>query len=184
MNCHRMHLIHRNVLTVSATSVLLVAISGCGADGQEPKYVIPSTLCGININSSEFTPFLPGGRKIAIREKSSSTLKRCEVVVDKNVIATTSREWMGAGRTTSYFAALQTLDTLQGSAEGGRYLYSGNEAFGKTSTCVGTQHKQELYTAVQARGSEHEDANAMKRFIISFTKEVGKSNECTAGVQE
>ncbi|MER5937663.1 hypothetical protein ABT121_10130 [Streptomyces sp. NPDC001928] len=104
--------------------------------------------------------------------------------MDGNVIATTSREWVGAGRTAWYFAALQTLDPLQGSAEGGRYRYSGNEAFGKTGTCIDTRHKRELYTAIQARGSKHEDVDVMKCLIISFTEEVEKSNECTAGVQE
>lgn len=60
-------------------------------------------------------------------------------------------------------------------------MYSGFEAFGKTRGCVDTRYKQELYTVVQAEGSKHRDAEAMKHLILAFTGEIEKSAECTAG---
>ncbi len=87
--------------------------------------------------------------------------------------------WLEKGRTTAYFARGQTLDDPTESEQGGRFLYSGYEAFGKTKTCVDKKYGQELYTAVQAQGSRHRDTDAMKRLIVAYTKEVEKSAACT-----
>ncbi|GAB7104860.1 hypothetical protein JCM4814A_31740 [Streptomyces phaeofaciens JCM 4814] len=164
--------------TILAAAFLLVACSG---EEQKREYALPDTLCGTAVDRDALAPFLPTGSKIAVKDKSYSGSKGCQVVVDKKLIVTSAQMWMEEGRTTAFVAARQSLSTLDETAEDGRFVYSGNEAFGKTRGCVDTKYKQELYTVIQAEGSEYKDAKAMKRLIISFTEAVEKSAECTAG---
>jgi hypothetical protein len=156
-------------------------IAGCGGDGQEREYAIPSSLCGTAVDSDTLAPFLPAGKKITVRDNSYSGAKGCQVIVDKKLIVTTTQMWLEEGKTTAYFAARQSFDSLDHSAEGGRFRYSSYEAFGKTRNCVDTKYKQELYTMMQAEGSKHRDAEAMKRLITAYTKKVEGSTECTQG---
>ncbi|GAA3828986.1 hypothetical protein ACFS5L_44505 [Streptomyces phyllanthi] len=168
-------------LAIAAVTALVAATSGCSGDKEEREYAVPSALCGMAVDAEDLTPFLPAGRKITVRDKSSTGIESCEVVVDDTLILTTTQAWLEQGRTTAYFASGQTLNALDHSAEEGRFRYSGNEAFGKAQGCTDTKDKQELYTAIQAQGSKHRDADAMKRLIASYTKEVESSAECTAG---
>jgi hypothetical protein len=158
-------------------------MSGCGGDEQKREYAVPRTLCGTKIDSATLTPFFPPGRKITVRNHSYTGIgvKGCQVVVDNNVVLSTTQAWLEKGKTTAYFAAGQTLQDPDRSASGGRFLYSGNQSFGKTQGCVDAKYQEELYTAVQAEGSKHKDADAMKRVIVSYTDTVEKSAECTAG---
>ncbi|WP_051858481.1 hypothetical protein [Streptomyces cellulosae] len=126
------------------------------------------------------TPFLPAGHKITVKDNSYSGTKGCQVIVDNKLILTTSQMWRAEGKTTAYTAARESLEALDHSADGGRFRYSDYEAFGKTRNCVDTKYKQELYTTIQAEGSKYRDTEAMKRLIVSFTKEVEGSVECTA----
>jgi hypothetical protein len=171
----------RTVSSAAALAILAFAIMGCSGDEKEREYVIPSTLCGTAVDSDTLAPFLPSGRKITVRNKSYSGAKGCQVTVDNKFIFTTTQVWLEEGNTTAFVAARQSLDTPGHSAEAGRFRYSGYEAFGKTRGCVDAKYKQELYTIMQASGSKHRDAEAMKRLIVSYTKEVEKSAECTAG---
>jgi Arc/MetJ family transcription regulator len=172
----------RSFVGALATAALIATLTGCSG-GDERGYAAPRALCGITMDSDDLVPFLPSGSKISTREKSQSGVKRCEVVIDDKLIVTTTQAWLEEGRTTAYFASGQSLHSPEKSADGGRFRYSGNEAFGKTRGCVDSQHKQELYTAVQAQGSKHEDVDAMKRLIVSFTREVQNSAECRTGTR-
>ncbi|MCX4697515.1 MULTISPECIES: hypothetical protein [Streptomyces] len=166
---------------IAAITAMTSALSACSSEGQEREYTVPSSLCGTAIEATDLAPFLPAGHKITVRDKPYSGTKRCEVVVDNTLIVTTTQMWLKEGDTTAIFAYGQTLDTPKNSAEGGRFQYSGYEAFGKTHDCVDTKAKQALYTAIQAQGSKHRDADAMKRLILSYTKEVESSTECGEG---
>ncbi|MER6157632.1 hypothetical protein ABT147_19120 [Streptomyces sp. NPDC001868] len=167
-----------------ATAATLVSVlSACSNDGPEREYAIPATLCGTAIDSDDLAPFLPAGKDISVKGDSRSGIKDCEVVIDNVLVVTTTQAWLEDGRTTAYFASGKTLDTPTHSANGGRFQYSGREAFGKTRNCIDAKYRQELYTAVQAQGSKHTDADAMKRLIISYTSEVETSAECTGGAQ-
>ncbi|WP_409469325.1 hypothetical protein [Streptomyces sp. HC307] len=175
----------RGVAAISAIAALILTLSACGGNEQKRDYSIPDALCGVAVESDDLASFLPAGRDIDVRNKAASGVKTCEVVIDKKLIVTTTQAWLEEGKNTSYFAYSQSLENHDHSAEGGRFRYSGNEAFGKTDGCVDTQYGQELYTAVQAQGSEHSDADAMKRLITSFTSEVEASATCKASaVQE
>jgi hypothetical protein len=170
-----------SLISAAILTTLTLAITGCGGDEQKREYAIPSTLCGTTVDSDALTPFLPAGQKITVKDKSYSGAKGCQVAVDSKLIFTTSQVWLEEGNTTAFVAARQSLDKPSHSADSGRFRYSEYEAFGKTRGCVDTKYKQELYTIMQASGSKHRDAEAMKRLIISYTKEVEKSAECTAG---
>ncbi|MBD9733279.1 hypothetical protein IGX29_16025 [Streptomyces sp. H28] len=78
----------------------------------------------------------------------------------------------------SGFLRSQTLDPVEQTAGDGRYVYSDWQAFGKTRGCVDEKYDQELYTGIQAYGSEHREAEAMKRLIVPFTKAVETSDAC------
>lgn len=183
MNSQRNVLWSHHLRTMAITVSLVSALSGCSDDGPDREYAIPATLCGTVIDSDDLAPFLPAGREISVKDDFRSGIKDCEVIIDNVLVLTTTQAWLENGRTTAYFASGQTLDTPSHSAQGGRFRYSGKEAFGKTRHCVDAEYGQELYTAVQAQGSRHEDADAMKRLITSYTAEVEKSAECAAGAQ-
>ncbi|MFD5838348.1 hypothetical protein ACFWHV_33070 [Streptomyces collinus] len=168
-------------MPTATLTTLTLALTGCGGDEQQREYTIPSTLCGTAVDRDTLAPFLPPGHKITVKDKSYSGAKGCQVTVDNKLIFTTNQLWLEEGNTTAFVAARQSLDIPGHSAESGRFRYSGYEAFGKTRGCVDTKYKQELYATMQASGSKHRDAEAMKRLIISYTKEVEKSPECTAG---
>lgn len=162
-------------------AVLSAAPSGCSGSDQKREYTLPRSLCGTAIDTDDLANFLPPGKRITVRKKPYSGVKNCEVVVDDKLIVTTTLAWLEEGKTTAYFSAGQSLEAPEHSADAGRFRFSDSEAFGKTQDCVDRRHKQELYTAVQAQGSEHRDADAMKRLIASFTKEIEASEACTAG---
>jgi hypothetical protein len=168
------------LVVVSAIAVLVAALSGCGGDESGRDYAVPEDLCGVAVDAGELGPFLPDGKEITVRDESGGGTTVCEVVVDDKLALRATQAWVEEGKTTAYFASGQTLKAPQESAEGDRFRYSGNEAFGKTKGCVDEQHGQELYTAVQAQGSDHEDADAMKRLITAYTSEVEGSAACKA----
>ncbi|WP_416986083.1 hypothetical protein [Streptomyces sp. T028] len=174
----------RTALSFAAVTALLSILTGCGGGEEKREYAIPDTLCGIAVDPEAFAPLFPPGKTLTVTEKDYATATSCNIVVDKKSFATTTRTWLEEGRTTAYFATSLSLDPPKRSAEADRYRYSDREAFAKTQKCVDSQHKQELYTAVQIWDKTYKDADAMKRLISSFTTEVEKSAACTAGVEE
>jgi hypothetical protein len=168
-------------MLAAATAALVTTLSACGADEQKRDYAIPGELCGITVASDDLIPFLPAGKYLEVQGKETSGVKTCQVIVDKKLVVTATQAWLKEGKSTSYFAYSRSLGTQEHSTEGDRFRYSGNEAFGKTNGCVDTRYGRELYTAVQAQGSEHRDADAMKRLITSYTSEVETSAACKAG---
>ncbi|MGX1272718.1 hypothetical protein [Streptomyces phaeoluteigriseus] len=165
----------------AALTALLLLVSGCGNEEQKRNYAIPRSLCGMNVDSEALASFLPAGQKVTVKDRSYPGTKGCQVIVDGTLIVTAVQTWVDEGRTAAFVAASQSLDTVDRSAEEGRYQYSGYEAYGKTHGCVDTKYKQELYAVIQAPSSEHHDPDAMKRLIVSFTKSVEESAECMSG---
>ncbi|CAL9293750.1 hypothetical protein ABZ568_32365 [Streptomyces olindensis] len=166
---------------VAAISVLAAAMSACDSNESARDYAVPKKLCGVAVDAGDLEPFLPNGKGITVRDKSGGGTKVCEVVVDNKLALRATQAWVEEGKTTAYFASSQSLKAPEHSAEEERFRYSGNEAFGKTDGCVDERHGQELYTAVQAQGSDHSDAEAMKRLITAYTSEVEASAACKAG---
>lgn len=163
---------------VPAIAVLVAALSGCGGDESGRDYAVPEKLCGFAVDAADLGPFLPDGRDISVRQKAGGGTKVCEVVVDDKLALRATQAWVEEGKTTAYFASSQSLEAPEHSVEGERFRYSGNQGFGKTRACVDEQHRQELYTAFQAQGSDHRDADAMKRLITAYTGEVEASPAC------
>lgn len=171
------------LIGVTIIALLFVAVSACG-DEERRDYTVPQALCGTPVDAEELTPFLPSGNKISVRKRPRSFVRLCDVVIDSKLVVITTQEWLEKGRTTRYFARGQTLENPNRSARNGRLLYSDREAFIKTQGCVDSRTGQELYVAVQASGSRHKDAEAMKRLVVSFAKEVENSSACTAGPEQ
>jgi hypothetical protein len=108
-------------------------------------------------------------------------MKQCEVIVDGLLIVTTMQVWLEGGWTVKRLVSGLSFEAIDHPADDGRFWYGVNESYGKVRNCVDVKHKQELYTGFQAGGSEHEDSDAMKRIILSYTREVERSAECTEG---
>ncbi|WP_159072800.1 hypothetical protein [Streptomyces glaucescens] len=174
----------RGMVVVPAVAVLVAALSGCGGDESRRDYAIPENLCGIAVDADDLGQFLPDGEDVTEREKSGGGTKVCEVVVDDKLALRATQAWVEEGKTTAYFASSQSLEAPEQSADDERFRYSGNEAFGKTGGCVDERNGQELYTAVQAQGSEHSDADAMRRLITAYTSQVEASASCGASATD
>ncbi|WP_432053822.1 hypothetical protein [Streptomyces sp. bgisy022] len=139
---------------------------------------MPSTLCGVRVDAEELTPFLPPGEKLTVTPQVRPSSTWCDLRVDGTLAVRTVQKWWQGGRDTAYFLRSQTLEEVTESAEKGRFVYSGTQGFGKTKRCVDEKYGQELYTGFQAYASDHEDAEAMKRLIVSFTERVERSDAC------
>ncbi|WP_158778899.1 hypothetical protein [Streptomyces cellulosae] len=76
-------------------------------------------------------------------------------------------------------AAYDKMDDSQ-LTDDGRFLYSGTGAVGKTATsCKSSDHPdQSLYGVVQVFTPDRSDADAMKNFIMAYSKALADSNEC------
>ncbi|MFD5266090.1 hypothetical protein [Streptomyces sp. NPDC058335] len=169
------------ILLSTAALMLLLLLSGCGSEEQKRNYAIPRALCGLAVDGEALTNILPGGDKVTVKDRSYPGTQGCQVIVDGVLIVTAVQMWVDEGQTAAFVAATHSIDTVDRSAEKGRYQYSGYEAYGKTHGCVDTKYKQELYAVIQAPSSKKPDPEAMKRLIVSFTKSVEKSAECTSG---
>ncbi|MEU3949318.1 hypothetical protein [Streptomyces sp. NPDC029526] len=156
---------------------MLTAVA-CGSDDGSRDYSVPSTFCGTRVDAEELTPFLPPGRRIAVEPDVSPGTAWCDVSVDGKLAVRTVQTWWQGGRDTAHFLRGQTLREMEASAENGRFVYSGTQGFGKTKGCVDEKYGQELYTGFQVFDTDHEDADAMKRLIVSFTERVERSDAC------
>ncbi|WP_282089735.1 hypothetical protein [Streptomyces tendae] len=158
----------------------LTLIAGCsnGDEKADRAYAVPSNLCGTSVDSDEVSPFFPAGESITVQKDDHLGSQICKVVVDKRLILTATQAWVAGGKTTAYFASGQTLEKISLSSNAGKYRFSGNEGFGKAADCTHNEHDQELYTALQFQGSKHNDSDAMKHLITSYTKEVESSSLC------
>ncbi|MFF8322462.1 hypothetical protein ACF06V_35590 [Streptomyces bobili] len=166
---------------VGGLAALVLLLAACGNDDQKRDYAIPHALCDMTVDSEALARILPGGHEIIAKDRSYPGTKGCQVIVDGVLIVTAVQMWVEEGRTAASVAADQSFGTLDRSAKEGRYQYSGHEAYGKTQGCVDTKYKQELYAVIQAPSSKRSDLDAMKRLIVSFTKSVEESAECTSG---
>ncbi|MGZ0202927.1 hypothetical protein ACNFR7_22405 [Streptomyces sp. RM1] len=183
MDTIRVRAILRPVAAVSAAAALLVALCGCGGTKEKREYAVPRALCGIPVDSKTLTPFLPGGRTLTTKQKLSDGWGvRCEVRVDSHLAAQTSLQWLADAPNTTYFVGGQANSKLDHRAEGGRFLYSGWEAFGETRNCTSKKLLgARLFTAFQMYSAEHRDANAMKHLITDYTNAAEKTDTCASG---
>ncbi|MEU3249609.1 hypothetical protein [Streptomyces sp. NPDC006997] len=161
---------------------LLLTASGCGAGESERKYAVPDSLCEISVGADDLAAFLPSGNKLRVQEEEVSGIKTCEVIVDRTVVASAMRAWEEEMNLTAYAVGLSQEPPTR-SARNGRFVYSGRSGFGKTQGCTSSRYRSDkgdhvLYTSIQMWTSKHQDADAMKRLIISYTEEVEKSAEC------
>ncbi|MGY9068557.1 hypothetical protein [Streptomyces murinus] len=172
----------RPVVVVSIAAALLVGLSGCGEHKAKREYAVPRSLCGIPVDSETLAPFLPGGRKLSVKQTMSSMSGiSCQVRVDNHFPVQTSLWWTNQPNTAGY-VGLQNNSKLDHRADGGRFLYSGWEAFGETRNCTSKKLLgARLFTAFQMETSDHQDADAMKRLITEYTNAVEKTDTCKYG---
>lgn len=166
-------------LSIAIGVALLPALSACSSTQENPEYTMPDSLCGTKVNEKLFSSFMPPGEKLTTKESSPTpNSTKCAISVDGKIVAQTSQEWwdnMGVLE----FARGMTLDDPANQSKDGMYAYSDDQAFGKTKECTASEHKnQVLYTAIQFPGSEHRDADGMKKLITDYTDSVQASSAC------
>jgi hypothetical protein len=161
---------------------MATGLTACG--GEKREYAAPTSLCGIPVDSGELAPFLPPGKKIKVEERDPenelSWKTGCAVFVDGKDVLATSVAWEEPDTRTSDFAGGVTLERPDHSTDDGHFLWSDREGFGRTE-CTAPDDDDRLFVALRAYGSEHKDADAMKRIITAFTKAVEKSDACGSG---
>ncbi|MFE7839972.1 hypothetical protein ACFU53_29135 [Streptomyces sp. NPDC057474] len=169
---------HRPVYICGAI-VFLVTLSGCTGDQEKREYSVPKSACGTSINAKALSAFLPSGKGLTTKITTDSRgILKCAVSVDGKLIVQTSQEWWN-DMSVFEFARGMTLDDPDQQTDNGRYTYSGYQAFGKVSSCQSSKHKdQVLYAAVQAVGSKHRDAAAMKQLITDYIEAIEDSDQC------
>ncbi|MFE1886855.1 hypothetical protein [Streptomyces diastatochromogenes] len=165
--------------TAVAISALLITLSGCSGSQPNREYSAPESLCGTTVDAEELSDFLPAGKKVSTKETAASpTATRCSVSVDGKRIVYAAQEWWN-DMSVLEFARGLTLEKVDQQTSDGRFAYSGDQAFGKAEGCRNRhQDHQDLYTAIQATGSKHKDAAAMRRLITAYTKAVEQSKAC------
>ncbi|MEU5532595.1 hypothetical protein [Streptomyces sp. NPDC020362] len=173
----------RSIAIASATVTLLGTLSACSEHKEKRQYAVPHSLCGIPVDNGILAPFMPPGRKITVKQELPAGLAaRCEVRVDSRLAVQASQEWL-SGPNTASFVGGQANSKLDHQAEGGRFLYSGWEAFGETRRCKKEKLLgNDLFTAFQMNSSDHQDADAMKQLITAYTKAVEKTDTCKRGL--
>ncbi|MGW4302759.1 hypothetical protein ACWEHT_23775 [Streptomyces sp. NPDC004646] len=137
-------------------------------------------MCGTPVESKELYEFLPPGKKVSSHiARKSENATSCALSVDGKQIVSTAQEWWNDMRIWE-FAGGMTLEKLDHQTKDGRFIYSGNRAYGKTVGCHSSRQPSDwvLYTGVQAFGSKHRDPAAMKKLIVSYTEAVEKSSAC------
>ncbi|MEU5061513.1 MULTISPECIES: hypothetical protein [unclassified Streptomyces] len=171
---------HSQAIVIALAGAVATTLSGCSGEEAKHSYTVPGTVCGAAVNAAELSSFLPPGEHISIKKSNPVTgSSQCDLLVDGHLGARITVEWWKSGTTTYDFAQGQTLADLDHSTEKGRYLYSRTQAFGKVEGCRNAAHKDELlFTAIQPNEPKHEDADAMKKLITSYTRAVGNSREC------
>ncbi|MEV3861043.1 hypothetical protein AB0J38_42880 [Streptomyces sp. NPDC050095] len=169
----------RFAVTLVALPALLGALTSCSSGEQKREYTTPESLCGTRVDSDALSTFLPPGRQVAVEQTvSTSRARRCAVSVDGRRIVYAAQEWWNDMSVLNFAQGL-TDKQPEHRTDDGRYAYSETEAFGRTEDCHSGEHAdQRLYTAVQATGSRHKDADAMKRLISTYTKQVEESEQC------
>ncbi|GEC06383.1 hypothetical protein SSP24_40380 [Streptomyces spinoverrucosus] len=176
MKNSQVHTPSRRVWVVVGTTTFLAALAGCTGEQTEREYAIPQSACGTRINAEELANFLPPGKKLSIKTTSKSeNVVKCAISVDGKLIVQTSQEWWN-DMSVIEFARGMTLENPEHRTDDGKYAYSGYQAFSKMTDCQ--RKDQVLYAAVQASGSEHRDAEAMKKIITDYTRAVEESRAC------
>ncbi|MFD7408352.1 hypothetical protein ACFV7R_38160 [Streptomyces sp. NPDC059866] len=160
-------------------TALLGVLSGCTEDQANREYAVPHSACGTPINAKAVSDFLPSGKKLTTKVTSNSrNTTKCAISVDDKLIVQTSQEWWN-DMSVFEFARGMTLDDPGQQTDDGAYAYSGYQAFSKVTNCRSSKHKdQVLFTAIQASGSKHRDATAMKQLITDYTHAVEDSPMC------
>jgi hypothetical protein len=169
----------RRILTLAGALSLFLVSTGCSSSDESRAYTVPHSLCGTPVDAEALSAFLPAGKKLTTRATSTAQgAIKCRVSVDGKAIVHTSQEWWDE-MSIMQFARGLTLDDPDRQTDDGRFAYSGYQAFGRADGCHNAQHRnQVLYTAIQATGSKHRDAIAMKELITKYTQAVGRSSAC------
>ncbi|WP_405661858.1 hypothetical protein [Streptomyces sp. RK9] len=161
--------------------ILGTTITGCSGDGEKRSYSTPNSLCGVAVNSSLLTPFLPPGEHVSTqRTFPVQGTEQCDVIVDKSKLTITAKKkwWPERGSVLDVAPASVRRKPYQ-IGEGKNILYAGTGAVGRTKDCVDPTHSdQRLFTIIQSFTPDRDDVGTMKKLIKAYTKEVEQSKAC------
>ncbi|MFD6798411.1 hypothetical protein [Streptomyces cyaneofuscatus] len=178
----RRHRFIGTAVSLSAVVALASTLSACSGDEPPKKaYTVPSSLCGITVDSALVKAALPGGDSLtSATVKPNGGTVRCNLSVDGKEALSLAHTWWTQGQTTATVAQ-GYADTDDGTlSDDLRFVHTGKAGVGKTvSSCkVSRQPDQDLYTVVQTRDSGVDDPDAIEKLLIAYTKAVEGSAAC------
>ncbi|MFE2059006.1 hypothetical protein [Streptomyces sp. NPDC059446] len=178
----RYHRVIRVAVSLSATVALTSALSACSSDEPpEQAYTVPTSLCGITVDSELVKAVLPGGDSLSTAtERPNGGTVRCNLSVDGKQALSLAQAWWGRGDNASGVSAGYAGTDNGTLSDDERFLHTGKAGVGKTvSSCQVSEHpEQDLYTVVQTRDSGVDDPAAIEKLLVAYTKAVEQSAAC------
>ncbi|MFD6420356.1 hypothetical protein [Streptomyces sp. NPDC060198] len=177
----RRHRLISPVLSLSAAVVLASSLSACSDDEPAAKnYTVPTTLCGVAVDSAQVKTLLPGGDSLtSATSKPNGGTTRCDLSVDGKPALRLAQAWWGRLDTGATVAAAYS-GTKGGETTGDyRYVWTSKAGVGKTASCTSPEHPEmRLFAIIQVLDSGAGDKTAMKSLINSYTETVNQSEDC------
>ncbi|WJV45817.1 hypothetical protein [Streptomyces flavofungini] len=173
----------KRIAIITAAIILGTTLTGCSEDRDEDKrsYSAPHSLCGVAVNSSLLTPFLPPGEHVSTqRTFPVQGTEQCDVIVDRSKLTITAKKkWWPERESVLDIAPASVRRKPYRIVDGKNLLYAGTGAVGRTKNCADPRHSdQRLFTVIQSFTPDRDDADTMKKLIRAYTKEVEESKAC------
>ncbi|MFI0190014.1 hypothetical protein ACH4PW_20995 [Streptomyces sp. NPDC017082] len=167
---------------MSAVAGFLAAglIAGCADSAAKKEYDVPRALCGIPLDRGLVSPFLPAGKKIAVREtRPVPSRKQCRVDVDGKWAFMANLQWWEKDVDVSTVVAANPETDKAPQSTGDDFFYTGTGAVKLVKGCKNPDHARHLlYTSIMVDDPDLGDTAAMKKLANAFTAAVGKSDAC------
>ncbi|MGW2836855.1 hypothetical protein ACWCWD_03535 [Streptomyces sp. NPDC001493] len=158
---------------------LVAVLGGCG---EEREYAVPSSLCGIPVDSDLLEPLLPPGKEIEQRTSDAGQGLRvtCSVRIDGQIMFETEGAWWEGD-----FTALKAGAYHRGrgglyEAEGGKIAYWDLGAV-VVVPCKNARWKAGSYSVLVEnvyRPGHKADVDGLRAFVKSYAKAVAPRLPC------
>ncbi|MFD6420357.1 hypothetical protein [Streptomyces sp. NPDC060198] len=177
----RSHRLIGTAVSLSAAAVLASTLSACSDDEPAAKnYTVPTTLCGIPVDSAQVKPLLPGGDSLSLTaSKPNSGTVRCNVSVDGKIVLRFTQTWWDRLDTGFKVSGAYSGTNDAETTDDYRFAWTGTAGVGKTSSCTSSKHPDmRLFAIIQAFDPSIDDKATMKTLINSYTAAVNRSDAC------
>jgi hypothetical protein len=174
-------MIARRVVEVSACLAAFCTLVGCSGPEERKEYSVPKALCGVAVDRQVVSELLPPGKQIKVAEKHPVNRRtECQVNVDGKAALIASQEWWeDSDSILDVAASVPQLESAKHTDDSNTYIQSGTGAVMKAKTCVSPDHPDHtLFTTVEVHADGVNNADAVKKLITGYTRDVEGSKTC------